>query len=133
MVRARPHLTEELSALLCGDDAPARTEALRFVGDMITPVPAGLIPSVRAALDATGPPCAHGSPRSRTCLPTPRTRIALWAADAAGNFPESAADFIHPLREMQAALARLPAGPDPHAGHTALNAWLHEHDPAHPR
>ncbi len=133
-IRARPHLTQELTALLRGGDAPARALALEFVGSgSLSPAPGELIPSVCDALRATA-----ASMRERIAaqpgLPANAfDEEGLHAAYMPDRFPGHAAEFVGPLREMRGALTRLPATAIPQAGQSALDAWLRQNDPNRPR
>ncbi len=128
-IRARPRLTAELSALLRGTDEQGRNAALRFLGGSVDALPVELIAPVQEALNATvasmdirvaGDPALPAETFDGDCVT---------AANLAGEFPGHAADFVEPLRRMQAVVARRPAGSTRRFGQEALDSWLQENDP----
>ena len=128
-IRARPHLTAELSALLRGTDEPERTAALQFLEANARALPAELIAPVQDALVATA-----ASMRARIvanpALPADTfDEDCFTAANLALENPEQAADFVNSIRRMRAALAGLPAVSARHPGQAALDAWLQQNDP----
>ena len=128
-VRARPHLTTELSALLRGTDEPERTAALRFLADNVRALPAELIAPVQDALAATA-----ASMRARIAanpaLPADTFDEACFAAaNLALENPEATVDFVNPIRRMRDALAGMPGASAPGHGQAALDAWLQQNDP----
>ena len=128
-IRARPHLTAELSALLRGTDEPRRAAALQFLAANIRALPAELISPVKEALAATA-----ASMRTRIAanpaLPADTfDEDCFAAANLALENPEAAADFVKPIRRMRDALAGMPGASAPGHGQAALDAWLQQSDP----
>ena len=129
-IRARPHLTVELSALLRGTDEPERAAALWFLADNVQALPAELIAPVQEALTATAA-SVHARIAADPALPADTfDEDCLTAANLALENPDHAAAFADPIRRLRAALAGLSAATAPGRGQRALDAWLQQDDPA---
>ena len=129
-IRARPHLTAELAALLRGSNEQARSAALRFLEFSAKALPPELIAPVRDALTATAASMSARIAADPTLSADTFDEDCFAAANLALENPEHAADFVDPLRRMRVALARMAVVSAPGSGQAALDNWLQNHDPA---